>query len=123
MTDTKVDEPRNVSRDDPGVDLALERTAEGDRYRPDHPEAASGSAHHLLDVGPLLGAAALQILLRVRLGGRDEQADLVDAVAGVEIRQGALDCFWICTSGFIKNTRRTRQRSQQLGCVRKLRHH
>src|SRR5688500_17368318 len=100
MTDTKVDEPRNVFRYDTGINPALERTAEGDRYRPDHPEATSGSAHHLLDVGPLLGAAALQVLLRVRLGGRDEQADLVHAEARIEVSQGSFDCFWVCACGF-----------------------
>ena len=59
--------------------------------------------HHLLDVGPLLGAAALQVLLRVRFGGGDEQADLVDAVAGVEIGKRSLDCLWIRTGCLVEN--------------------
>ena len=85
----------------PGVDLALERAAERDRDRADHAEAALRRMHHRGDVLPLLGAGAVQVLLRVRLGGGDQQADLVRAVAGVEVREGALDRLHVGAGGFV----------------------
>ena len=53
-------------------------------------EAPASRLHHLFDVRPLLGAAALQVPLRVRFGGGDQQADLVDAETGIEVGEEGL---------------------------------
>ena len=79
--DAELGEAPRVGDDDRRVDRALERTAERHRDRPDHPEPPARRRHHLGDVLPLLGARALQVRLRVRLGRGNEQADLVRAVS------------------------------------------
>src|SRR5206468_4314893 len=73
------------------INPAFEWTAEGDRHGADHAEAAFGRLHHVCDVLPLLGPAAVKVFLRVRFRGGDEEADLVRAMARVEVGEGPLD--------------------------------
>ena len=56
---------------------------------------------------------AVQVLLRVRLGGRDQQADLVRAVAGLEVGEGALDRVHVGAGGLVDDTVSALQRLQQ----------
>ncbi|MNI76420.1 hypothetical protein D3C73_1326480 [compost metagenome] len=48
---------------------------------------APAQAGHLGDVAPLISATALQVALGVRLAGRDQQADLIGALALLQIAQ------------------------------------
>jgi hypothetical protein len=59
----------------------------------------------------------------MRTGRRDQQADLVDAEAGVKVSEGSLNCLCICACRFIKNTGRTDQTPQQIARIRELRNH
>ncbi|MNJ68086.1 hypothetical protein D3C77_643040 [compost metagenome] len=51
---------------------------------------APAQAGHLGDIAPLVSATALQVALGVRLAGRDQQADLIGALALLKIGQRPL---------------------------------
>ncbi len=117
----KVVEMRGIIQDGFRIHVSLERAAERDRDDADQAEALFRKADHGLDVVPLLGARAVEVLLRVRLGGGDEQADLVHPVARVGIGQRALHRFRVCAGGFVFCRRFAFKNLQKIGCVRKLR--
>src|SRR5689334_11780191 len=68
-----------VGEHGPRVDAALERAAEGARDGADQAEAALRGLRHLGDVLPLLLTGAVEVLARVRVGRRDEEADFARA--------------------------------------------
>src|ERR1043166_7052165 len=102
----------HVRKNDARIDLALERTAESDRDGADQPETSVSGRDHFGNVLPLPGARAVEVPLRVRLGRRDEQAQLVRSVASVEIGDGTLDRLHVGAGGLVENPRFSLNRLQ-----------
>jgi hypothetical protein len=123
VIDACIVEAQRIGHDQAGIDGALERTAARHRDRPDQPEAALRRGRHLFHVLPLLGARAAQVLLRMCLAGGNEQADLGDAEAGLEIGERALDRAHVGAGRLVVHARAARQRLQQLAGIGELRHH
>ena len=59
----------------------------------------------------------------MRLGGRDQKADLVGTEAGIEVRQRTLDGAHVGAGRLVVDARLPFERPQELARIRELRHH